>query len=316
MRKIISLIIRIIISAVILFLIFKQVDLGKIIQIVYRINKSYLFFVFLLTLLIYFIGFLRWKMLLIGLGLSLDSFLIFKAFCIGYFSNLFFPSTIGGDFIRSVDLSLRTQKPRLVVASVILDRLSGYSALVIIATLALVLGYRLITDIVVFFVLGIILVLLLGILAILFNNFLFFRAVKLLRYFGKAGEILSKLHYEIYNFRNQKKIIIKNIIYSLVIQLIIPFLTYLISLALGTRINPVYFFILTPIIGVISALPISVAGLGLREASTMYFFTRVGVSGEVALAIALLSFFINFLLAVIGGSIYVLTFSYRRLQCN
>lgn len=309
MRKIISLLIRICISTGVLFFLFKRVDVNKIIQAISGANKPILTLVLLLIFLIYFIGFLRWKMLLTGLGLNLPQSLILKSFCLGTFSNLFFPSTIGGDFLRSIDLSLRTQKPRRVVASVILDRLSGYSALVIVALLALLLGYRVITDKAVFFALGVILVLLAGILVILFNNFLFSKSKRLLRLFGKMGQVLNNLHYELYNFRNQKRIIIKNFAYSLSIQLIMPFSVYLISRALGVRINPIYFFILVPIVSTISALPVSIAGLGLREASSMYFFTRVGMSAEAALTIALLSFFVIFSFGLMGGIIYALTFS-------
>jgi len=97
------------------------------------------------------------------------------------------------------------------------------------------------------------------------------------------------------------------------VQLAMPLSFYLISLSLGTRINPIYFFILVPIISAISALPISVAGLGLREASSMYFFTNVGMSGEVALTVALLAFFMFFLIGLAGGIIYVLTFSQHRI---
>ncbi len=255
-------------------------------------------------------------MLLIGLGLNLSHSLILKSFCLGYFFNLFSPSTIGGDFFRSFDLGVRTQKLRSVVASVILDRLSGYTAMVVVALSGFLLGHNLISDRVAFFVLGIISILLIGILSILFNNFLFSKSKKLLYLFGKLGESLSNLHYEIYNFRNQKKIIIKNFIYSLVIQLVMPFSFYLMCVALGARINLVYFFIFVPIISTITALPISIAGLGLREAGSMYFFTRVGMSGEVALTAAVLSFFIIFMFGLIGGLIYVITFSNRRLQCN
>ena len=313
MRKIVSLFIRICISVGILLFLFKRVDLSKIIQNISQANKPILTSVLLLIFLCYFIGFLRWKILLTGLGLNLATSLIFKSFCLGLFSNLFFPSTVGGDLAKSVDLGLRTQKLKRVVASIILDRLSGYSGLVIVAVLALLLGYKIITDLVVFFVLGIISVLLIGILAILFNNFLFSRATNLLRFFGRIGQTLNNLHYEIYNFRNQKRIILKSVYYSLIIQLITSFTFFLISLALGVKINPFYFFILVPIIGTISAVPVSIAGLGLREASSMYFFTKVGMSGEVALAVALLSFSMIFLFGLIGGIIYVLTFSRRRL---
>ena len=204
-----------------------------------------------------------------------------------------------------------------MAASIVLDRLSGYFAMVVVVLSALLLfGREIIIDKVVFLILGIILSLSVGFLAILFNNFLFSRVSKLLHFFGRTGEVLKNLHFEIYNFRNQKRIIIKNFAYSLIIQLMIPFSFYLISFALSARISPIYFFVLVPIIATISALPISIAGLGLREASSVYFFTKVGMSSEVALATPLLSFFIIFLFGLCGGIIYVITFSHRRVQRN
>jgi len=313
MHKVISFLIRICISAGILFFLLKSVDIDNIIESVLHINKSILSLVLLLILLIYFIGFLRWRMLLTGLGLSVSWFLIFRSFCIGYFFNLFFPSTIGGDLIRGIDLGLRIQNTKRVAASLILDRLSGYSALACVCLLALLLGIRIIADTAVFIALGIILALLAAILALLFNNFLFSRCSKFLRFFGRAGQALCSLHYEIYNFRHQKRIIIKNLAYSFIVQSIMPLTFYLIAVALGVKIRPIYFFILVPIITAISALPFSVSGLGLREAGSMYFFTKVGMPAETALAVAFLSFAIIFLFGLAGGIIYVFTFSYRRL---
>ena len=68
-----------------------------------------------------------------------------------------------------------------------------------------------------------------------------------------------------------------------------------------------------PIINIITAFPLSIAGLGLREASSMYFFTKVGMSPEVAIGIAFIFFLMYFMVGLLGGIIYVLTFSYRRL---
>lgn len=316
MRKIGSLLIRISISVCILFFLLKQIDLNKLIEIFSCANKTILTLTLLIFLLIHTILFFRWRMLLIGLELNLPPILIFRSFCLGLLSNLVFPSTIGGDFIRSIDLSLRTKKPRLVVASVILDRLSGYSALMVVVLFAFTLGHKAITDRAVLLVLSIICIFLGGGLLILFNNFIFMKLKRILLFFGGIGRSLSNLHYEIYNFRNQKNIIIRSSIYSLIIQLMFPFTIYLVSLALGVKVNLIYFFIFIPIITIISALPVSIAGLGLREASSMYFFTRVGMADEAALAISLMTFLFYLLIGLSGGIIYVLTFSYRRLQCN
>jgi hypothetical protein len=313
MRKIISLLLRIIISVGILIILIKRIDLSKLIRIVSGADISKIILALLLALLIYFIWFLRWRMLLIGLELNLPQPSIFKSFCLGLFANLFFPSTMGGDVLRSIDLGLRSQKSRQVVASVILDRLSGYSAMMSVAFLALFLGCRIVNDISVLFALSIFLSLLIALLTILFNNFLFSKCSKLLRFFGRTGEALANLHYEIYNFRHQKELLIKNFAFSFIMQLLFVLSVYLISLAFETNVSLIYFFILVPIISAISAIPVSIAGLGLREASSMFFFTKLGMSAEVALAMALLTFAIMFLIGICGGIIYVLTFSRRRL---
>ena len=92
-----------------------------------------------------------------------------------------------------------------------------------------------------------------------------------------------------------------------------PISFYVLSYAAGVRINAIHFYILVPIISVIALLPISMAGLGIREASSKYFFSAVGMSGEIAVAISLLSFSIIVLLALAGGFVYVITLFNRRI---
>lgn len=309
----ISFFIRICVSAGVLYYLLKQVDLNKVIQIASSANRPVLLLVLLLFLVIYLTAMMRWRMLLIGLGLNLTTSLIFKSYCLGTFFNLFFPSAIGGDFLRSIDLGIRTKEPKRVAASVILDRIGGYCGLVVLALLALSMGYNLIADKVVFIALGVIVIILTVILAVLFNNFLFSKTKRLLDLLGRLGQLLSNLHYEIYNFRSQKTIIIKTIAYSFAIQLTWAFLVYLTAVALGIRLTPLYFFILVPIINVITAIPISIGGLGVREASSVYFFSKIGVPAEIALTVSLLIFLLMFLSGVAGGIVYVLTFSHRRV---
>lgn len=316
MNKIISLLVRISISALLLIFLFKRFSFSSVIEAASGANKLILSFTFLLGFLPYILGLFRWQMLLRSLGLNLQLSRTIKSLCAGLFFNLFFPSTISGDFYRSLDLGWYTKEPNRVIASVILDRLSGYFALVIIALVSLFFGHRLISDPVVFIAISIIFIILVIILSILFNPFLHSRVSKLLRFLGKLTETFRSLYNEIYNFRLQKKIIIKNFILSLIIQATGPVSFYLISLALGERFRFIYFLIFVPIIATITMLPISIAGLGLREAASVYFFTKIGMSAKVALTISLLVFFFVFILGIIGGLIYVLTFSHRRVQCN
>jgi uncharacterized membrane protein YbhN (UPF0104 family) len=79
---------------------------------------------------------------------------------------------------------------------------------------------------------------------------------------------------------------------------------YLIGASLNVSVPLVYYFIFCPLISIISLLPVSIAGIGVREGGFVYFFTRVGASKPEALSIALLLFFEAICMALIGGILY------------
>jgi hypothetical protein len=234
----------------------------------------------------------------------------------GIFFSLFLPSTIGGDFMRSVDLGAHTKRLREVVATVFLDRLSGYSGLVILTLFAVSLGWKFVGDRSILFSIGIITLLLVLILLLIFNSFLYNKINKFLHSLnaGRIGEAIVNLHQELHIFRNHKKVIIYNLFLSILIQAVFPLSFLIIALSLGIKIAPIYFFVFLPIIGAITLLPISIGGLGLRDATTIFFFAKAGVVKDLAFAMSLLSFSFIVIYGAIGGLIYVLTVHHRRLQ--
>ncbi len=82
---------------------------------------------------------------------------------------------------------------------------------------------------------------------------------------------------------------------------------------MGIKINMAYFFVYLPIIGAITLLPISIGGLGLRDATTVFFFAQAGVSKDMAFAMSLINFSFIVFYASIGGLIYVFTVHHRRI---
>lgn len=315
-KKLISIIARISISVILLFFLFRQVDKNALLEIIKNSQKSLLFIAFLAYFFNYLLCLLRWEMLLKAAKIHLSLKRIIISFAGGVFFNLFLPSTIGGDLVRSIDLSTHTQKPKEVVSTVLLDRLSGFVGLVIVAVLALFVGWKLIDDINVLLYLGIIVLILISVLVLLFSKFVYSAINRLLpsSSAGKIIESLKNLHREIHLFRHNKKIIAANLALSLVIQIISPVTFYLTALSLGLKINIIYFLVFIPIITAVTLLPISIGGLGLRDASTIFFFTKVGVSKDLAFAMSLLSFFFLLIYGAIGGLIYVLTVHHRRLR--
>jgi len=317
-KKALSILIRISTSIILLIFLFKfnKIDIHELLQEIKSSDKIILILAFCIFLTSYILCLFRWEMLLKALKIQLPLKRVIISFAAGVFFSLFLPSTIGGDLMRSIDLATHTQRPKEVIATVFLDRLSGYTGLVILALSSVLLGWRLIQDKTILFPIIIITGILIAILFVLFNKFLYSKINKLLHNpdAGKLRELLKDLHQEIHYFRQHKKIIINNLILSVLIQATGPLTFFVIGLSLGLKINLIYFFLFLPIIGAITLLPISIGGLGLREATTTLFFAKVGVDSHTAMAMSLLNSSFIFVCGGMGGLIYVLTVHHRRLQ--
>lgn len=315
-KQILLITFRIAISVALLIFLFKQVNERVMFDTVKSADKTLLVLAFISYFVIYLLCLYRWQMLLKAVSVNLPFKRVIISFSSGIFFNLFLPSSIGGDFMRSVDLAVFTKKPREVIAAVLLDRLSGYVGLVLLTLAAVFFGWSLIRDPSVAISVSILIALLIAMLLILFNRFVYSKINKFLHSpsAGRIREAITNLHREIHYFRDNKKVMLNNVILSIVIQSITPLAFYMIALAIGIKLKLVYFFIFLPIIGAITLLPISIGGLGLRDAMTVFFFAKVGVVKDLAFAMSLLSFMFIVIYGSIGGIIYVLALHYRRIQ--
>ncbi len=315
-KKILAVLLRILISAAIILFLFKNIDAKSLAQVIKSANKALILISSIVFLASYVLALLRWRMLLAAVGIRLPLKRVIASYSAGIFFNLFLPSSIGGDFMRSVDLSVHTKKPKEIIATVFLDRLSGYIGLVILASLSFVFGGELVREKGTVFALGIIIFILLFSLLVLFNKFIYRLISRFLRSSnpGNIRGLISDLHKEIHIFRHRKTIIIKNIVLSILIQAMAPLSFALLAFSLGLKVNLVYFFIFIPIIGAITLLPISIGGLGLRDLTTIYFFGKVGIAKDIAFAMSLLNFSFILVFGILGGLLYVFTVHYRRVQ--
>jgi glycosyltransferase 2 family protein len=327
-KKIFFIALRISISIILLIFLFNKVDRKSLLEIIKNSDKPLLFLAFCIFFLSYILCLFRWEMLLKAVKIRLSLKRVIISFSGGVFFNLFLPSTIGGDLMRSIDLATHTKRPGEVVATVFLDRLSGYIGLVALALISLAAGWRLIQDKSILFFVLIITAVLIAVLLVLFNKFLYSKINKFLHspdacpveprrglyVADKIRKLLKNLHQEVHLFRHHKSIIVNNLILSIFIQSITPLTFIFIAFSLGLKVNIVYFFIFLPVINAITLLPISIGGLGLRDATTIYFFAKAGVGRDLAFAMSLINFLFILVCGGLGGLIYVLTLHHRRIQ--
>ena len=95
---------------------------------------------------------------------------------------------------------------------------------------------------------------------------------------------------------------------ALVVSLLVQFgrilTVYSAARALGATVPLSDFLVLVPVTTLITLLPISMAGFGVREGSFVYFFSRVGMAEPVAFGLGLLVFGLSLVLWAVGAVLY------------
>jgi hypothetical protein len=93
---------------------------------------------------------------------------------------------------------------------------------------------------------------------------------------------------------------------SIVIQIMVAAMVYGLGVSLGMPIRLLDCIALMPIIILITMVPISIAGWGVREGAMVAAFGYVGLSPVSALSLSLLFGFINLAISLPGGIIWLL----------
>jgi uncharacterized membrane protein YbhN (UPF0104 family) len=92
---------------------------------------------------------------------------------------------------------------------------------------------------------------------------------------------------------------------SFVNQLLVNAVTWIMAIGLRIDIDPMWFLIFIPVITLISMIPISLNGMGLREYAFMSLFGAIGVDRESCIALGLLSSIVTILSSLPGGVVYI-----------
>jgi uncharacterized membrane protein YbhN (UPF0104 family) len=99
----------------------------------------------------------------------------------------------------------------------------------------------------------------------------------------------------------------KSYLVSLLFNLCLITINLFIGLALGAEATLVQYAVFVPITSLVLVIPISFAGLGVREEAYRQLFGQVGVPPETAVAMSLVYYFFgNVCTGIIGGFIYLI----------
>lgn len=294
---------KLLVSASLLAFLFWRVDRAAFLRTLAALPPLVFLACFALYLLGYLLSTVRWHRLLAAEAIQIPFWRLTLVYFEGAFFNLFLPTLIGGDIVRGVAIYRITGGHPASLASILLDRLSGFAALLCIALAALLLAADRIASPEISALVVAVAAAFAGLLTVLLHGRLTDRAVGLLRVVGLARfeAKLQGLVDAIRRYRGHRRALGTAFLLSGLLQAMIILTYYIVGEALGVGIPVGYYFLAVPLITVISMLPVSVAGLGVREGSVVYFFSRVGVDAATALSMSLIWFSLTILVSSLGG---------------
>jgi hypothetical protein len=267
---------RIVFSLVLIYFAFRRVDVLQIFSEVTRVPWWFVLLMLVYSAFTSFLGGVRWSLLIIDKPKINDFFLFTRSTYLGGFYGLIFPTMVAGDILKWVPLL--KHYPELtktkLATSVLLDRVIGLAAFVVVGFMALVagkwLGYQF-PNILLWLFSG----LLVGMVCF-FVMVLYFDFDKV---FGKFVFLRKPL--EVVNIVKQgnKKRMWNCFWISLLAEPIWMLPVYLYSLVFNAGISLLQVYIFIPVIALILVLPISVAGFGARG-TCLYFLALLGIVPE------------------------------------
>jgi len=240
----------------------------------------------------------RWLVISRKVGFDEGLPRMIRYYLIGMFFNLFGPATLGGDVVRAMYLGAASDRRVVALNTVVFDRLSGLAMLVALVVTAMI-GFGRFGLPEPLFLLSAAA----GVGLVVVWWFIPPLARLLLRPDNRLRWLIEQ---EIGPFWSDRRLLGEVCVLSIVFQVWQIFSVWLVVVAAGVDVPWQYCFVFHPLVSILGALPISLAGLGIREFGYVYFLADVGsVPEETALAFAILWLAILLASAFVGGLVFV-----------
>jgi glycosyltransferase 2 family protein len=302
MRRILLSTAKILISAALLYFALRKVNLSDLAS---RINITSLVWIgmaIVVTFLQIFVGVLRWREIGAECGAPLATTQAMRFNLIGTFFNQTLPSSIGGDAVRLWLVARGGAGWRAATYSIFVDRAIGLIALAIIIVASLPWSYGMIGDAK-------------GRLALVFVDFAALAG-------GLGFLLLGRLHWAWLKSWWPTKhvhacsVIANQVIFSrksgakitalsLTIHVLAVVIAWCCVRAIDAPGDFEQLFMLTPPIMLITMMPISIAGWGVREATMMVAFGYAGLAQTDGTVVSILFGAVYFIVGALGGLVWI-----------
>jgi uncharacterized membrane protein YbhN (UPF0104 family) len=302
MRRILFSTLKILISAALLYLALRKVNLFDLAKRIDIASLGWIAVAIAVTFLQIFIGVLRWREIGAECGAPLPTRQAMRFNLIGAFFNQTLPSAIGGDAVRLWLVARGGAGWRAATYSIFVDRAIGLIALAIVIVASLPWSYHLISDpqgrtallLVDFAALA-------GGMGFLILGMLQWPWLK--RWWGThhihaCAVIANRV---IFSRRRGPKVLAL----SLLVHVLAVVIAWCVVQSIAAPVTFGQIFQVIPPVMLITMLPISIAGWGVREATMGLAFGYAGLVTTEGVNVSLLYGAVSFIVGAFGGLVWI-----------
>ena len=309
LKNLLSFIAKAIVSIALIWYLLSETEFSAVIASLTSASPIWLVLAFITLILGKIITSYRWQVLLKAQDIEIPLRFLIGSVFVGQFFNSFLPTTIGGDAMRAYDTAALSKDSTKSVVSVFADRMIGVFALVLLALLALMIGFASGQD-VSFYIIPVLLVFLLCSMGVLlvFNAHMYKIMDQVLRLVSldKVAAKLGEAHNSFRILRTAPNVLLIAFLASLLLQINVILFYYFIGVSLDLGVSFLYFTMIVPVALVVLLVPFSINGIGIREGIFAYLLTGLGVENKDAIALSWISFGLMLTQGIIGGIIFAL----------
>lgn len=304
MRRLLSLAAKIAVSAALLYFAFARVDLSALGSRLQQADTAWLvLLIFALTSQTVLVA-LRWRQIALHCGASIPPRSAFRYTLIATFFNQTLPSTVGGDAARIWFVARSGAGWQAATYAVIVDRVIGLAVLVAIVAVCLPWLLDLVRDPIgrasMLLINGAAIIGTIAFLIVGHAQWQWLQRWWATRHIGA----ISKVTLDVVRSRESAPIVIA---LSTVIHLLTIAAVWCAARSVAAPLEFGQALLLVPPVIMVSTIPVSIAGWGVREGAMMAVFAYAGLRDADGLIVSVLFGAGLFVIGMAGGTIWILS---------
>jgi glycosyltransferase 2 family protein len=281
-----STLVRLAITAAILFYLSTRIDMASAARAMTAVSLPHLALVLGLVAIDRCVMILRWVLLLRASGIAISVPRASRLFLVSSFVGSFLPAGVGADAARAYGLAQHSATGSEALASVAVDRLLGILALVSMGLVGLIAwgphggeDWRIVASVAVLTV---------ATLSVFWGDRLVRALVPSKHHDGPLARRILRATDAVSRYRNHRGALVHVMAWSIVVQLLRITQAYVLGLGLGLAVPFSYYLLFMPFALLLLLLPISISGFGLPQGGIIWLLQPYSVPAETSFALSTL----------------------------